>query len=578
MNAVVYCRVSSKEQIEGTSLESQQAACREYAASKHIGILKVFIEQGESAKFADRTQLLELINFCRDNKGAVDMLIVWKIDRFARNVADHFSVKATLGKYGVRIVSVTEPIDTNPEGKLMETILAGFAQFDNDIRAMRSVQGMRRKLQEGIFPWGPPLGYKSSVTGSEKKNFPDMPDEKTFGLLKRAFAEFATGAHTQAQIGRLMGSWGLRPVNRDSFAPQSLYQLFTNPFYAGILVDPWSGEELPGKHPALVTPEVFAQVQRVITARNRSLIHQKDREEFPLRGFARCPECGHGLTGAFSKGRTARYPYYLCRVKRCSRRGKSLPAADVDAEFTEFLDEIAPRTKLIREVAEKVIKLAEQDAQNGMAHRERRKQRADRLQKELSELIRMRAQHLVTDDEFLAQKNALGDQRAILEVEARQRADLTRVRADIEKIVEPLRALRATWQALNPAFRARFDRLVLPGGFLVGRIRTADLGLLFSTFRASGTALSSGVPLECVRSNRLFSEIREFVEVLDGVEEEKRPPKRRFECSHRRWTRDDKVEPESKTRHRNAGTRTTSSSLHQIPKNDEEPDKWRMRS
>ena len=97
--------------------------------------MKVFVEQGESAKFADRTKLVELIDFCRQNKGAVQVLVVWKVDRFARNVADHYSVKSTLAKYGVRIVSVTEPIDANPEGKLMETILAGFAQFDNDIRA-----------------------------------------------------------------------------------------------------------------------------------------------------------------------------------------------------------------------------------------------------------------------------------------------------------------------------------------------------------------------------------------------------------------------------------------------------------
>src|SRR3989442_768007 len=137
MNGVIYCRVSSDEQVKGTSLESQELACGEYARSHSIKILKVFIERGESAKFADRTALLELIDFCRQNKSAVEMLLVWKIDRFARNVTDHFSVKATLAKYGTRIVSVTEPIDTNPEGKLMETILAGFAQFDNDIRAIR---------------------------------------------------------------------------------------------------------------------------------------------------------------------------------------------------------------------------------------------------------------------------------------------------------------------------------------------------------------------------------------------------------------------------------------------------------
>jgi DNA invertase Pin-like site-specific DNA recombinase len=161
MNTVIYCRVSTKEQIEGTSLKSQEVACRDYAHSKGMRVLKVFVEQGESAKFADRTQLLELVDFCRQNKGMVDALLVWKIDRFARNIADHYSIKTTLLKYGVRVVSVTEPIDSDPTGKLMEGVLASVAQFDNDVRAMRTVQGMRRRIQEGIFPWRPPFGYKS---------------------------------------------------------------------------------------------------------------------------------------------------------------------------------------------------------------------------------------------------------------------------------------------------------------------------------------------------------------------------------------------------------------------------------
>src|SRR5437867_10341462 len=237
MNGIIYCRVSSKEQIEGTSLESQEMACMEYARSKNINILKIFIEQGESAKFADRTQLLELIDFCRQNKGNIEVLLVWKVDRFARNVGDHFSIKASLLKYGVRIVSVTEPIDSNPEGKLMETILAGFAQFDNDIRAMRSVQGMRRKLQEGIFPWKGPLGYVSSTAKGDKKTEPDKPDQQLLGLLQKAWKLFATGGYTKAEMRRLMTRWGIQTRKGNSLTPQSIYNFFRNLYYAGILVD-----------------------------------------------------------------------------------------------------------------------------------------------------------------------------------------------------------------------------------------------------------------------------------------------------------------------------------------------------
>ena len=114
MNGIIYCRVSSKEQIEGTSLESQELACRECARSKQVKLLRVFVGRGESAKFADRPELLELLEFCRKHKGSVQPLFIWKIDRLARNVSDFFGIKALLLKYGVRVVSVTEPIDSNP--------------------------------------------------------------------------------------------------------------------------------------------------------------------------------------------------------------------------------------------------------------------------------------------------------------------------------------------------------------------------------------------------------------------------------------------------------------------------------
>src|SRR5438552_4425521 len=103
----------------------------------------------------------------------------------------------------------------------METILAGVAQFDNDIRAMRTVQGMRKKIQDGIFPWGPPLGYRSPSREAEKKTLPDVPDRPLFDLLRKAWKEFATGAHTKAEIRRLMAGWGVLTRQGKPLSPQA---------------------------------------------------------------------------------------------------------------------------------------------------------------------------------------------------------------------------------------------------------------------------------------------------------------------------------------------------------------------
>src|SRR5438876_3506754 len=415
MNGVIYCRVSSKEQIEGTSLESQELACREYARSHNIKVLKIFIERGESAKFADRTQLVELIDFCRQNKGAVQVLLVWKVDRFARNVGDHFNIKATLLKYGVRVVSVTEPIDSNPEGKLMETILAGFAQFDNDIRATRTVQGMRRKLQEGIFPWKPPLGYRSSTRNDEKKNEPDLPDQPLFGLLQKTWKEFATGAYTKAETRRLMETWGVETKNGKSISNQSLDNLFRNKYYAGVLVDPWSREEYEGRHVPMVSRQDFARVQQIISKRNRSVPRQKETPEFPLRGLVRCQQCLRYFTGGFSRGRSRRYPYYNCG--KCKPR-TSYAVQDLHDEFSAFLDGIAAKPELMGKLSELVIQAAERRGASTKARKARQEAEVKRLNSQVKELIRMRSQNLITDHEFLAQKSVLSERQMALERKA----------------------------------------------------------------------------------------------------------------------------------------------------------------
>ena len=139
------------EQVEGTSLESQEKVCREYAARENIIVLKVFVEKGESAKTADRTEFMNAIRYCSEKKNDVNFFIVYKLDHFARNQVDHITVRETLKKYKVEVKSVTEPISDTPVGKMMESMLSAFAEFDNNVRTERSVNGMRERIKQGIW-------------------------------------------------------------------------------------------------------------------------------------------------------------------------------------------------------------------------------------------------------------------------------------------------------------------------------------------------------------------------------------------------------------------------------------------
>ena len=521
-NGVIYCRVSSKEQIEGTSLESQEIACKEYAQVHGIKILRTFIERGESAKVADRTQLIELIDFCRTSNDSIQALLVWRVDRFARNVGDHFNIKAALLKYGVRVISVTEPIDTNPEGKLMETILAGFAQFDNDIRAARTVQGMRRKLQEGIFPWKPPLGYRSAVRESTKKTVPDEPDQPVFGLLQKAWQEFLTGAYRKADILRLMDSWGVQTANGIAMTAQSLDNLFRNGYYAGLLADPWTGETFPGKHVPMLSPEDFEHAQALIARRNCSTAHTKERPEFPLRGVARCTVCRHPLTAGFSKGRSKRYGYYRCVNRNCTSK-PNYRARIVHDEFGALLDHISPKTGLMKILGNRILRAAEQRQATWKTRNSRHDAELKRLGEEIQELIRMKTQGLVTEEEFAECKTRITErQRGLTALTMPERFDAARIRAALEEVMRPLSELKVTWSSIPTGFHRRFNHMVLPIGFVVGESRTAELGPIFRALDDFGHGNSQEVPLAGETLNQLIQAIQAFADLFGEIGEEKK--------------------------------------------------------
>ena len=143
MSAIIYTRVSTDEQAKnGLSLQGQEKAAREYCKSLGLEVAEVFCDAGESAKSANRPELLAALDFCAKKYNEVDYFVVWKIDRLARRAEDHHAIKAALTKFGIELKSVTEPISQEPAGKFMEGIFALVAELDNNVRAERSSGGV----------------------------------------------------------------------------------------------------------------------------------------------------------------------------------------------------------------------------------------------------------------------------------------------------------------------------------------------------------------------------------------------------------------------------------------------------
>jgi len=277
-------------------------------------------------------------------------LVVYNLTRFAREKYDHFALRAFLKSLGISLRSATEPIDDTSTGKLMEGVLAAFAQFDNDVRAERTRAGMRAALEQGRWTFVPPLGYLNAPKWAGKSL---IADPERGELVKRAFEEFATGGFTKDHVLDKITRLGLRTRTGRKLNPQSFGRMLTNRLYAGFIHAPEFSVSRRGDFDPLVSEETFYQVRAVIEARLQPTVpHMRSRTDFPLKGLVRCEACRRPLTASWSKGRNGRYAYYHCQ-RQC--RDVNISKAKLEGLFVDELKELQPTPGFMRLVNEHVL-------------------------------------------------------------------------------------------------------------------------------------------------------------------------------------------------------------------------------
>lgn len=330
--AVIYCRVSTKEQVEeGNSLVTQEKICKEYALKQGYSIIHIFVEQGESAKTADRPQLQSLLSFCANRKNRVSAVIVYKLDRLSRNTDDYSQIRLLLKRYGVEIKSTTEYFENTPVGRFLENTMANIAQFDNDIRSERCAGGMREAVREGRYVWMAPIGY-DNIKVADKATIGINP--KLGPVLKETFELIALNRFPIEETRRLMSEKGLVNAQGKPLAKAYFYRLIRNELYAGWICK--FGERHKGHFEPIVSEQVFQQVQRVVKQRGRvNKAHVTDHPDFPLRRFV-INTNGKKLTGSWSQGRSQKYPYY-----RFGGSGTNYNRDHFEKAFIEYMNGFA---------------------------------------------------------------------------------------------------------------------------------------------------------------------------------------------------------------------------------------------
>jgi len=362
MNCLLYARVSTDKQAQKElSIPAQIEAMREFARRNNWKVVGRFVDAGESARTANRPQLKRLIQYCKDNKD-VDVVIVHKIDRLARNLIDHATIKAVLKQKGIRLVSVSEPFDDNPVGQLLENILASISEWYSANLGEEIKKAYSAKVKRGEWPHSPPIGYRSIK--DEQGRAKHIPDDTLAPLVRQAFELYSTGHYSLRALSLELAQRGLRTRSGRGYSDENIKKLLQRRFYAGRFE--WQGKEYQGTHAPIVPKALFHQVQDVLQRRSADT-GEKGKLEFLLRGVAYCGDCGQRLTGEIHP----RGSYYRCVP---SSRDKATcdqpytPVKHLDGQLEALYERLQPPPEFLemlkiemQQIAERRSKIAKEE-------------------------------------------------------------------------------------------------------------------------------------------------------------------------------------------------------------------------
>ena len=350
--AVSYLRVSTRGQAErgggadeGFSIPAQREANKKKALSMGAMVGKEFVDRGASAKSADRPELQKMLEYVKENADRVDYVIVHKVDRLARNRGDDIDIMRTLRECGVQLVSASESIDDTPAGMLLHGIMSSIAEFYSQNLANEVRKGLNEKVKNGGTPSLAPLGYLNiqRVDDKGRREKTVILDEQRAPLIKLAFEEYATGNWTVEELAEHLAACGLttRATPKVPSAPISkkpLNKVLINPYYKGIVT--YNGVEYEGAHPALVSADIWQQVQDILL----SHVNGERTREHPhfLKGSLFCKNCGSRMIVNYTKSHTGvRYPYFVCagrHNKRVECKQRAVLIEEVERQVENIYD------------------------------------------------------------------------------------------------------------------------------------------------------------------------------------------------------------------------------------------------
>lgn len=239
MRCAIYARVSKKKE-EGISIDAQINSLKSYIKKKKWMLYKEYVDDGKSGATINRPQFRYLLEDAVEGK--FDVILVYKIDRFSRNLKDIILTLDKLANYNIEFISITQPVDTTDAmGKAFMRIMAVFAELERDIIRERVSFSMIEKAKRGHPQHRAPFGYYF-------KNKHLVIRKAKARIVKKVYRDFLKG----------LNRYELAKKYKKSF--QTTTNILSNPLYYGIIR--WGGRTLQGRHKAIITKKVFNSVQQ----------------------------------------------------------------------------------------------------------------------------------------------------------------------------------------------------------------------------------------------------------------------------------------------------------------------------
>ena len=482
MKAVIYCRVSTKEQAEhGFSLVAQERECRKYILENGYTFGKIFIERGESAKTQDRTQLTKLIQYAIKNKNNVEALIIWKFDRLARNLSDQTELVKSFSKLQIRTLSVTEDNSESATGNLMRNIIGSFAQFENDIKSERTISGMQQATKEGYWCSRAPLGFKFKKDDSGRAILENTEDSV---YIKEVFELAEKGIYKQTEIVQKMKMKGFKKINSSNH----LRRILRNPLYAGLIKVTWFDDYIEGKHKAIVSKKAYHKVNFILDGKNPNIVpHVNNNPDFPLRAFVKCSHCESKYTGSWSKGRSKKYPYYHCRGKGCSA---SVRKEVIEEKFRTLLEELEPDDKVLNLFAMILIDVWKVQKKESIELKKTIENDIDKLIKKQNRIDELVIEGTFNSEDYARNSKEIKSEILLKEL---QLGELNNDENDVKSMICYckffLSNLSELWINADINLKQRFQKLIFPVGIYFDgkKFRTAVTNIVFGYLRKVNT-------------------------------------------------------------------------------------------